>query len=223
LKLVFVLSFVGLSLQARKGVLELDDVSWSRIVDGSKNVFIAFVEHSWKDPTDFEKVAEEFKDTNVIIAKVDCSSNEDLKKKYDVTNYPSFRFFPQGSKDAVPLIYTGAEKPEEINDFIRVQLNPKLSELKALAAQFVASSGDRASINRKVENIVNGLTGSDQEYGKIYLNNFKKILEKGDEFIKAEKDRLTGLIENKSTTGKKKSEFTKRLNILNAFVKTEVL
>jgi hypothetical protein len=51
LKLVLLFTFIGASLQARKGIIELDDVSWGRIVDGSKNVLVAFVEYSWKDPT----------------------------------------------------------------------------------------------------------------------------------------------------------------------------
>ncbi len=47
----------------------------------------------------------------------------------------------------------------------------------------------------------------------------KKVVEKGEEFLQTEKDRLKNLLENKSTAEAKKWEFTKRLNILNTFVK----
>jgi len=209
----------GLVLAGKKGVIELDNVSWDRIVDGSKPVLVAFTEFSWKDPTDYEKVSEEFQHSNVIVAKVDVSSNEELKKKFNLESYPTFSFFPVGKKDS-PLAYSGAESASELIDFVRVQLNPKLQELKNLAAEFLEKTGDaRDAIQKKATAIIDKLEGSDQEYGKFFLASFKKVAEKGADFIKAEKERLNGLIGNKATTEKKKSEFSKRLNVLNAFSK----
>lgn len=67
LKLIVVLlAVLAVSCSAKKGVLELDEITWDRVVDGSKNVLVAFTEYSWKDPENYDKVSEEFKDTNVL-------------------------------------------------------------------------------------------------------------------------------------------------------------
>jgi len=204
------------ALAARKGILELDDVSWDRIVDGSKPVLVAFQEFSWKDPTDYEKVSEEFKGSNVIVAKVDCSANEDLKKRFGIDKTPTFKFFAVNQKDS-PLSYAGGEAPAELIDFVRVQLNPQLQELKNLAVEFMKSAADRTKLTKKATELIDKLTGPDQEYAKFYLASMKKISEKGNDFVASEKERLNGLISNKATGEKKKGEFTKRLNILNSF------
>jgi len=209
----------SLSFGAKKGIIELDEISWDRIVDGSKPVLVVFTEFSWKDPTDYEKVSAEFKDTKVIIAKVDGGSNDELKKRFGVETFPTFKFFPVGHKDT-PLSYSGAESAAEVIDFIRVQLNPKLQDLKDMAASFLGkNAAERQAIQKKASDLVDTLQGGDQEYGKFYLASFKKVAEKGEEFLKAEKERLGGLVDNKATTDKKKSEFAKRLNVLHAFSK----
>jgi len=89
-----------------------------------------------------------------------------------------------------------------------------------LAEEFVAKPAERVAIVKKADAIVDGLEGSDKEYAAFYTSNMKKIQEKGDDFVESEKIRLNGLISSKATADKKKSEFTKRLNILNAFAKS---
>jgi len=205
--------FVCLS-SATTGVIELDEVSWSRIVDGAKPVLVAFTEYSWKDPEDYAKVSEDLKESGVIVAKVDTSKGE-LKAQHNIEKFPTIKFYPRG--DATPLVYKGNEKHTEIVDWVRLQLSPKLQELKALASKFVSDSAQRASTISKAEKIVSELPATDKDYGSYYVNAMKKIQEKGDDFVEKEKERLNGLLSNKATTDKKKSEFGLRLNILNSF------
>jgi hypothetical protein len=99
--------FVIAVFAGSRGVIELDEVSWGSIVDGTKDVLVSFDEFKWKDPKvmdiivnlqDFHKVAEEFKGDKVVVAKVDCSSNSELKSKYGaIEKYPTFMLFPKGS------------------------------------------------------------------------------------------------------------------------------
>jgi len=63
-----------------KGVIQLDDISWDRIVDGSKPVLVAFTEWSWSDPKEYGKVSEEFRNSDVIVAKI---AKEDAQKATD--------------------------------------------------------------------------------------------------------------------------------------------
>jgi hypothetical protein len=51
----------------------------------------------------------------------------------------------------------------------------------------------------------------------MYLKNMEAIQKQGPEFLEKEAKRLQGLIDNKSTAAQKKSEFTRRLNLLNNF------
>lgn len=83
----------------------------------------------------------------------------------------------------------------------------------------MANADKRSDLLKEAEKIESGLEGGDKEYAKYYLASMKKILEKGDDFVQTEKDRLNGLINSKSTAEAKKKEFNKRLNILNAFTK----
>jgi hypothetical protein len=50
LKLSILVTLALISLAFGKGIIELDDISWPKIVDGSKPVLVAFTEYSWKDP-----------------------------------------------------------------------------------------------------------------------------------------------------------------------------
>jgi len=205
-----------------KGVIELDDVCFDRIVDGSHPVLVSFNEFSWKNPKDYEKVAAEFKGTNVIVAKVDCKNNEDLKMKFNIESYPAVRFFGADQTEN-PLIYSGADNAEDIIDFVRTQLSPKLLELKNLATQFMENKSKRSSSLATAESIANSLEGPNKEYAGYFVNSMKRIQEKGDEFVAAEKTRLQGLLNSPSTAEKKKSEFSKRLNVLNQFGNTPVV
>jgi len=214
--LVVVIGLILFAFVESKGVIEIDDVSFDRIVDGSHPVLVSFNEFGWKNPKDYEKVAAEFKGTNVIVAKVDSKNNEDLKKKFNIESFPAIRFFAQGQTDS-PLLYNGADNPEDIIDFVRVQLNPKLLELRTLATQFMNSKSSRSNTLAAADAIVNGLDGANKEYAGYFVNSMKKIQEKGDDFVGTEKERLQGLVNSPSATDKKKNEFSKRLNVLNQF------
>jgi len=205
-------------VSAKRGILELDDISFDRIVDGNKAVLVAFLEHSWKDPENYDTVATELPD--LIVAKVDgsASHNSDLKTRFSITDLskPVFKFFPKGSKE--PETYGGQANGADLIDFVRIQRNPKMKELKELASKFLSSNVNRADSVKKAESIVNSLEGNEKDYANFYLNSMKKIQEKGVDFVGTEKTRLQNLIENKGTTENKKHEFTKRLNVLNSFI-----
>jgi len=202
-----------------KGVIELDEKVFDLIVDGSKPVVVSFQEHGWKNPKDYENVVQEFDGQGIIFVKVDCAINKELTQRFNIENYPSIRYFAKG-QTTNPAIYSGPDTSSDITDFIRVQMNPKLNELKQLAVKFFAESSSRKSILASAESIVNGLEAVDKEYANFFVNNMKKILEKGEQFVELEKERLGGLLGNKATTEKKKQEFSRRLNVLNAFSQT---
>ena len=67
----------------------------------------------------------------MLIGDVDCTAkgNDDLCKKYDVTGYPTLRYFPAGSrKDSKGDVYEGERTMVEMKKFAKT-LGPQCSAL----------------------------------------------------------------------------------------------
>eukprot|EP01114_Cavostelium_apophysatum_P022510 TRINITY_DN816_c0_g1_i1.p1 TRINITY_DN816_c0_g1~~TRINITY_DN816_c0_g1_i1.p1 ORF type:complete len:228 (-),score=74.17 TRINITY_DN816_c0_g1_i1:37-720(-) len=204
------------NVDARGGVVEIDDISADLIVDGSKPTLVSFQEYGYKTPENFDKVASELKGNGVLVTKIDCKQNEETCKKYNADPaHPVVQYFAKGAKTGV--VYDGALEGDAIIEWTKISMNPKLQQIKDLAVEFVAKIAERETILKSVEKIVDALEGVDKEYATHFVPSMKKIIEKGDSYVTAEKDRLQGLINNKSTAEKKKAEFQRRLNTLNTF------
>jgi hypothetical protein len=54
LLLVALLALISFAI-AKKGIIELDEITFPKIVDGSKNVLVSFNEQSWHDPEVLER------------------------------------------------------------------------------------------------------------------------------------------------------------------------
>ncbi|KAH3743850.1 hypothetical protein Pelo_14758 [Pelomyxa schiedti] len=207
------------SVWCRKGILELDSTNFDKLVGTEgKNFLVAFVEFSWKDPSEYDKVAEEFTASpDAVVAKVDCSDAKELKQRYDVEAYPTVMCFAAGSK--VPQRFDGdAGDSASVVDFFRGCMDPQVAELKGIAAAFLGSE-DKAAEVARAEGIV-GRLGAESEgarYGRYVLGNMRKIAEKGAAFVESEKARLQALIDNKSTAQEKQKEFKMRVGILDLF------
>eukprot|EP01116_Phalansterium_solitarium_P012480 TRINITY_DN28805_c0_g1_i1.p2 TRINITY_DN28805_c0_g1~~TRINITY_DN28805_c0_g1_i1.p2 ORF type:complete len:223 (-),score=104.89 TRINITY_DN28805_c0_g1_i1:105-773(-) len=202
---------------AKKGILELDDDTFDKVLKGrTAGTLVAFVEYSWKDPDDYEKVAKEFDD--VIVAKVAGNDSPKLKERFGVSTYPTVKYFPSGSSEPVTA---GSASSSDLIDFVRLQQNPKLQELKQLAQDFLAAAaGARPAIQAKAEELVKtSFDGAASTYASYFTNTIKKIAEKGDDFLEKEAARLKGLVDNKSTVAAKREEFQRRLNVLKSFGK----
>jgi len=206
------------SVYPKKGCVELDDETFDKVMNGRSNsVLVAFVEYGWKEPDDFDKVHHEF--PNVLVAKVSGHDSPKLKERFGITSFPTAKFFARGNSE--PVTAPGATTPELI-DFVRMQQNPKLLELKKLASEFIeqSDSAKRQAIVTRAEELVATFDPASKEYANLFVTFFNKIADKGDEFIEKEAARLKGLIDNKSTIPAKRDEFQRRVNVLKSFTKT---
>lgn len=75
-------------------------------LDISKDVLVEFYApwcgHCKKLAPIYEQLSEAFEsEPNVVIAKVDATENTALAGTYDVKGYPTLKFFPRGSTEAV--------------------------------------------------------------------------------------------------------------------------
>lgn len=59
-------------------------------------------------------------DSNVRIAKVDCTIDKEICSEHDVTGYPTLKFFKQGSDEGVK--FKGTRDLPTLTSFINEQL-----------------------------------------------------------------------------------------------------
>jgi protein disulfide-isomerase A6 len=122
---------------AASNVVELTPDNFDDVVDGSKAAFVEFFApwcgHCKKLAPDYEIVADAFaKIKEAVVAKVDCDANNELCKKYDVSGYPTLKFFPKGS--TTPEDYNGGRTPDAIVAFINSKAGTRARIAKAPTA-----------------------------------------------------------------------------------------
>jgi len=206
------------SASARGSVLELCDKTFDKIVDGSRHVVVAFVEFSYKDQQIWDAVGDEFASAdNVLVTKVATRENPDISKRFKLTDQkePTVKFFPKhGHK--FPIEYSGVIDSKQVITFVDQQLSPQLSELKTLADRFMR---DHTNVKHvaDADKLAKQLTAPHQGFGKQFIATMKHVQTKGIDFVKKEKKRLEGLIDNKSTTKTKKTEFQRKLQVVDIF------
>ncbi|KAJ4727774.1 Protein disulfide isomerase-like 2-2 [Melia azedarach] len=203
------------------------------VLDETKDVLVEFYApwcgHCKNLAPTYEKVATAFRlEQDVVIANLDADKYRDLAEKYGVSGYPTLKFFPKSNKAGED--YGGGRDLEDFVSFInersgshrdaKGQLTSEagiVEGLDALVKEFVAASNDKKkAVFSKIEEEVEKLKGSTARYGKIYLKAAKNRMEKGDDYVKKEIDRLQRLLD-KSISPAKADEFTLKKNILSAF------
>jgi len=172
-------------------------------------------------------------DANVVVAKCDADGHRDVAAPYDVKGYPTIKFFPKNNKAGED--YNGGREASDFVTFLNeragseralgggyLETAGRIPSLDALAAQFVASSGDAKTQRELMAQAVaaaNRLPNDhkNKEYAKVYEATMKKILEKGASFASTESARLKRVLASGSVSSKKVADFSKRANIIAQF------
>ncbi|GMN52341.1 hypothetical protein TIFTF001_021484 [Ficus carica] len=155
----------------------------------------------------YEKLATAFKlEEGVVIANLDADKYRDLAEKYDVSGFPTLKFFPKNNKAGEE--YEGGRDLEDFVNFI----NEKCGASRDGKGQLTSKAGIVSSLDALVKDFV---TASDEEK-KIYTKVAKNSLEKGASYAKKEIERLQRMLE-KSISQAKADEFTLKKNILSLF------
>ncbi|CAI8603726.1 unnamed protein product [Vicia faba] len=203
------------------------------VLDETKDVLVEFYApwcgHCKSLAPIYEKVAAAFKtEDEVVIANLDADKYRDLAEKYEVTGFPTLKFFPKGNKAGED--YGGGRDLDDFVAFIneksgtsrdsKGQLTSeagKVENLDLLVKEFVAANDEeKKTVFAKIEEEVGKLQGSASRYGKIYLKTAKNHLEKGSDYAKKEIQRLERILE-KSISPAKADEFTLKKNILSTY------
>ncbi|CAJ1969899.1 unnamed protein product [Sphenostylis stenocarpa] len=204
------------------------------VLDEAKDVLVEFYApwcgHCKSLAPTYEKVATAFKlEENVVIANLDADKYRDLAEKYDVSGFPTLKFFPKGNKAGEE--YGGGRDLDDFVAFIneksgtsrdgKGQLTSQagiVESLDVLVKEFVAASSDeeKKSVFTRMEEEVEKLQGSASSYGKIYLKAAKNYLGKGSDYAKNEIQRLQRILD-KSVSPAKADELTLKKNILSTY------
>jgi protein disulfide-isomerase A1 len=98
------------------------------VFDKSKDVFVEFYApwcgHCKSLAPEYEKLAAEFKGSNVVIAKMDATANE--AKGVNIKGFPTLKFYPAGNKKAVD--FDGDRNYEGMKKFVLEKATAKQSE-----------------------------------------------------------------------------------------------
>jgi len=216
---------------ATSNVVTLDSSNFASIaLDSSKHVLVEFYApwcgHCKELAPKYNELAKIFSgEKDVVIAKVDATESADLANRYDVSGYPTLKYFAAGEAK-VPEIYNGGR---EINDLLGF-VNERAGTFRALSGGLLPIAGRIPELDNVIgaatefnsdfvaamEKAASSVTDS---YAKTYVTFAQKILQKGVGYIESEKVRLTGMLKSGSVSEEKKTGFYLRLNILSAFEK----
>ncbi|XP_062143658.1 probable protein disulfide-isomerase A6 [Alnus glutinosa] len=203
------------------------------VLDETKDVLVEFYApwcgHCKSLAPTYEKVATAFKsDEVVVIANLDADKYKDLAEKYDVSGFPTLKFFPKGNKAGEE--YGGGRDLDDFVAFINEKCGTSrdgkgqltstagiVASLDALVKEFIAATNEeKKAVYSRIEEEVEKLTGLSARYGKIYLKAAKNYMVKGSDYAKNEMERLQRILD-KSISPAKADELTLKKNILSAF------
>jgi len=213
----------------------LTDSNFDEIVmDSTKDVLVEFYApwcgHCKTLAPKYEKVAQVFsRDSGVVIAKVDADKYKDLAGRYDVTGFPTLKFFPKRDKN--PEAYNGGREEGDFVTFINGKagtqrlpsglLNGEAGRVAALDS-IIPKFFDKEQREKTLEKAKEIIHSLDTKWAVFYGKVFEKVqqaTETGKDFIVEELNRIERLLEGKGITPEKLDEFTIRKNILNVFKK----
>lgn len=223
----------GSTKKVATNVVVLDGNNFDKIVlDSSKDVLVEFYApwcgHCKRLAPDYEIVANAFSgDDHVVVAKIDCDAHKEKCSAYDVSGYPTLKWFPKDKKEGEKY-----EQGRDIESFINFinsksgtardktgalgELAGRIAHLDEIVEKFLAEGADKAALVKQAEEYVLSAVGDAVASAKYYVKVFTTSITQ-KEFVANEITRLNKLINSGSLTPKKKDEFTRKKNILSVF------
>ncbi len=221
---------IGTNKKVRKAptaAKALDEDSFEKEVLGEKGAMVEFFApwcgHCKKLAPEYEETAKAFAgEAGVGVYTVDATENSELAGKYDVSGYPTLKWFPPGSSE--PIDYDSGRDADALIEYINDKaglnrmkggkVHPTGGLVTSLDEIVTAASAYNSDLVDSLKAALDGLSGKDAEYGARYVSIASKIVEKGEEYMKNEIARLTKMIANPSIQPDKKTNFMYKLNVL---------
>jgi len=199
------------------------------VMDPTKSVFVEFYApwcgHCKSLAPIWEQLALNFKsESEVVIAKIDADNYKDIAGRYDVTGFPTIKFFPKDQKKS-PLPYDGGRAEADFVTFLNEKTGTKrkaggglndeagrIASLDTIAHTFATQKDKRDATLAQAKQAA----ASAGKWADYYVKVMERILKSGDQYVSDELTRL-GKVAGGSIAPEKADEFTIRQNILRAF------
>jgi len=215
-------------------VIDLTPANFEKVVnDENKHVLVEFYApwcgHCKRLAPDYEILAAAYaSEPDVVIAKVDCDVHKDIASAHEVTGFPTLKWFPKADKAGVR--YEGGRDLDSFITYINnaagthrdksgslTEKAGRIDIFDQIVAKFFDSE-DKPSLIKEAEAAVANVVGDAIHDAKYYIKVLSSAAKDGKEFVTKEVARLDKMIGSGSLTPKKKDEFTRKKNILSAFL-----
>lgn len=176
----------------------------------------------------YEKLAQVYEgEESVVIANLDATEHRDIGQSYDVSGFPTIKYFPQDDKAGMTY-----ESGRSLDNFVTF-INEKTGLARSTDGGLLPNAGLVSSLDNTVKTFTkwgdkdasNNLklvieaaakvSDEDSENAQTYIRVFKKIESKGEGYLTTEAIRLKKMLDGGSISAKQKSMFQYKLNILN--------
>jgi len=115
--------------QSETGIIELTDETIQDTIANNAHVFIEFYApwcgHCKRLVPEYEFVSAYFKDSNVVIAKIDASTHNTAAATFGISGFPTLKLFSNG----VPIDYEGERTSMNMIQWIRKKTGPPTKHL----------------------------------------------------------------------------------------------
>eukprot|EP01156_Anaeramoeba_ignava_P009366 Anaeramoba_ignava/a3836_150.p1 GENE.a3836_150~~a3836_150.p1 ORF type:complete len:235 (-),score=77.84 a3836_150:66-770(-) len=228
---IFILVIVLISLSETKVVRitskNIKEVIHNPNADVLVKYYATWCGHCQRLKEPYEKASDAFDDDDdVIFAEVECDGEgKDVCQKASIRGYPTVRFFSKTNKNE-PEDYNRERTVESLVGY----MNDKCSKFRNPDGSLKAESGRDKEMDNLAQKFIKAKTEEEKQaviketQEKVdSLNNFDlypKIMEKilkNSKYVETESQRLQNLINSGSITPTKKTEFSKKLNVIRAF------
>ncbi|RCH82145.1 hypothetical protein CU098_000237, partial [Rhizopus stolonifer] len=186
---------------AKSDVVELTSKNFHEIaLSPKKNVLVEFYAswcgHCKNLAPIWEKVASAYaNEANCVVAKIDADQEKDIGTEFDISGFPTIKFFPAGATEPIP--YEGARSEAAFIEFLNEHcgtqrvvgggLKPiagRIRELDDYALRFIKDASTRQKVHEEA-------TEAAKKIGSRYANYYAKVMEKvlahGEDFLQTER------------------------------------
>merc|ERR1719276_7240 len=219
-----------------QGSLPLDSLTFEKIITKTKYTLVKFdTAYPFGDLHDEFKQVAKFAAQNpdLIVAEVNINEygdqeNQDLAKIYGIEkeDFPVYKLFRGSPNPEEALPFDGTvKKRTEVLSFLKqngvyVGLPTCIERFDELAAEFMNASTkeEKEQIQKKAQTAADKIEEKLEKYhAETYVKIMKKLIEKGEEYIAKEEERITKGLNDKSIKKEAKIGMKSRENILQSF------
>lgn len=238
----------------KSSVIEVTAANFDEVVmDPELDVLVDFYApwcgHCKKLSPVFDHMSHVFeRDSHCKFVKIDVDdpANAEIKKRFQITSYPTLSFFPSGSNDKWPRPYLQERNVEGFLKFMNEKCGTfrnedgslstyagRMPALDGFASRFYhAAAGARAAIvdetTKYIDEMKKNLVSPRKiAAGQYYMRVMERVTRDGPEYVQRESQRLGRLLSKhaeglSSLTAEKVDELTRKVNVLSAFTNERI-